>query len=283
MLASMKAIKRLVSSRWQQWRSSSVFDWYVKSAPSPRNAIEIFKGEWSSRLPAALASLPAGNSLLFEDHRITKAVEQWGGIAGQRVLELGPLEAGHTYMLEQLGAAEIIAVEANTRAYLKCLIVKELLGLKKARFLCGDFVEYLRGDVTRYDACIASGVLYHMFNPVELISLLSRRTDRLLIWTHYFDAAIFRGKPEELSRFGPGIASEYAGFNHTLYRHEYRSARRQMSFCGGTSSSTRWMTRADILSSLHHFGYDDLRIIFEEPNHPKGPCFCLCAQNTNQP
>ena len=62
---------------------------------------------------------------------------------GFRILELGPLEGAHTYQLEKLGAAEIVAIEANKEAFLKCLIIKELAQLERARFLLGDFVTYL--------------------------------------------------------------------------------------------------------------------------------------------
>ena len=78
---------------------------------------------------------------------------------GRTVLELGPLEAGHSYLLERLGAAEIVGIEANTRAYLRCLVVKEILGLGRARFLCGEFVSYLRTSDRRFDLAVASGVL----------------------------------------------------------------------------------------------------------------------------
>lgn len=43
-------------------------------------------------------------------------------------------------MLEQAGAAEVVAVEANTRSFLKCLCIKEVLGMRAVRFLLGDGV-----------------------------------------------------------------------------------------------------------------------------------------------
>ena len=80
----------------------------------------------------------------FDDGRIQFAVGRFGGVQGLSILELGPLESGHPYMLQKAGAREIVAVEANTRAYLKCLIAKEVLGLEAAHFTLGDFEEYLR-------------------------------------------------------------------------------------------------------------------------------------------
>ena len=71
-------------------------------------------------------------------------VEQLGGVRDLSILELGPLEGGHTYWLEKMGAKSILALEANTRAFLKCLVVKEVYGLERAKFLCGDFMGFLR-------------------------------------------------------------------------------------------------------------------------------------------
>src|SRR5690349_16731792 len=113
---------------------------FIKTAPHPQHALDIFEGEWLSALPSPLTPCRAGKLPLFGDPRIQWAVEQWGGVQGKRVIELGPLEGGHSWMLEQMGAAEVIAVEANTRAYLKCLTLKELTGMTRVRFLCGDSI-----------------------------------------------------------------------------------------------------------------------------------------------
>lgn len=132
---------------------------YSDRLPHPQNALDIFAGAWASTLPAPFEHLTAGRTSLFEDERIAWAIEQLGGVAGQRILELGPLEGGHTYLLHRAGAAEIVAIEANPQAYLKCLITKELLGVPAGRCVHGDFVVYLRETGERYDVVIASGVL----------------------------------------------------------------------------------------------------------------------------
>jgi hypothetical protein len=122
----------------------SVIDLYISSAPSPQNALNIFEGEWSSALPEPFSYLKAGTSQLFNDKRIDWLADEIGGVANKSILELGPLEGGHTYMLEKLNASSIVAIESNTHAFLKSLIVKELFELKRARFLCGDFIAFLR-------------------------------------------------------------------------------------------------------------------------------------------
>ena len=80
----------------------SILDQYVTSAYTPQDALDIFKGEWSSKLPEPLAGLESGSIPLFEDGRIEWALAQLGGIESKTVIELGPLEAGHSYMLERL-------------------------------------------------------------------------------------------------------------------------------------------------------------------------------------
>jgi len=255
----------------------NVLDNYVMSAPSPQNALDIFKNEWASKLPGDLSALQAGVATLFEDGRIDWIEEQVGGIKGMNVLELGPLEAGHTYMLEQFGAASIVSIEANTRAYLKCLVIKELLQLKRASFLCGDFIEYLRNNKTRFDLCVASGVLYHMRNPVELIQLASAVSNRLFLWTHYYAPEVILKNPTLAHKFPGSLPAEYADVRHTLYRYEYESALNFQIFCGGSASYSYWLSREDILICLKRFGFTELQINFDHPDHPNGPSFAVMA------
>lgn len=259
-----------------------ILDFYVKSAPSAQNAIDIFKGEWASKLPNELSfQCVAGITPLFEDMRISWAVKQIGGVSGKTVLELGPLEAGHTYMMEKLGASAITSVESNSRAYLKCLIIKELLELKRSRFLSGDFVEYLKTSPGKFDFGIASGVLYHMINPVELIHLLSQSCNQIYIWTHYYDQIIIENNPRLNHKFiSPSTTSEFNGFKHTLYRQEYEKALSYSGFCGGSSAFSYWLSRADLLSCLEYFGFKNIIISdskFDSPQHTNGPCISLVA------
>jgi hypothetical protein len=254
----------------------NILDQYVRAAPCPQNALDLFQGEWSSKLPEPWAGLRAGNACLFEDERITWGAAQLG-VQGRTVLELGPLEGGHSAMLERLGAAEVVAVEANTRAYLRCLIVKELLGLRRVRFLCGDFVEYLRTCRRKYDVAVVSGVLYHMQNPVELLALAARVADRLLLWTHYYDRDAIAQHADLARRFVEVRPTEEAGFRHTLYVRAYGEALQFHNYCAGSAELSCWLSRDDILGCLRHLGFADLRIHFEQTVHSHGPSFAVAA------
>jgi hypothetical protein len=254
----------------------SILAAYVAKAPSPQNAVDIFAGEWSSALPAPLTDVRAGPVPLFTDDRVAWAIEQFGGVAGRSVLELGPLEGGHTYLLANAGA-QVTAIEAQTRAYLKCLISKELLGMSGARFLLGDCMEYLRDEPAHVDVCFASGVLYHMSNPVETIALLADVADRLYLWTHVYDEDIIRGSELLSPRFTHSEPMSYQGFEHTLYQFDYANSLSGKGFCGGAAEHSNWLTRRELFAALDRFGWQVGDIAFDTPDHPHGPALAVVA------
>jgi hypothetical protein len=252
---------------------------YTIAPPSPQTQAELFAGQWTSAVP-----LPDGTTIggdrhdLFADERIDWLLAETGPLNGLRVLELGPLEGGHTHMLEQAGASDVVAVEAHQHAFLRCLVVKNLLDLR-ARFELGDFVAYLRDHETTWDLCVASGVLYHMADPLELLELLGRRARRIFIWTHYYDEEILTQRQDVAARFSTGTTSTSTrgGYTATLHRYEYGEGAQAASFCGGSRPHTHWMERADIVGALEHYGFTDFRYSFDDPWCPHGPAFALVA------
>ena len=260
-------------------RRRPVTDEYEAGAPSPQHALNLYAGEWASRLPPAASQWTAGQMPLFEDSRLIWALNRLGPIDGAHVLELGPLEGGHTWMLEQHGAASITAIEANRRAYLKCLVMKEVVGTSRARFLLGDFMAFLRASPdARFDVGVASGVLYHMAQPVDLLARLARACDRLYIWTHYYDRVPVEQRPEVAARFRAPETRTVDGFAHTVYPHWYQAARFSPGFCGSGETHPRWMTREAIVQALRHFGHEDVEIGLDEPHHPHGPSLGLVSR-----
>jgi hypothetical protein len=238
----------------------------LESAPTP----------WASHVP--LADTQTGEVELFEDPRVRWAIGALGGVSGASCVELGPLEGGHTYMLEQAGAAGVIAIEANRDSYLKCLVTKELLELRRCRFLCGDAVEYLRAGAADFDVCWCAGLLYQMVEPVELLELISRRASRLYIWTHYYDAERLSDGQDKSRAFTSRISvpATRAGFRYTLHRHDYGVATRFGGFWGGTQAYSNWLSLEDLLGALEHFGWSGIESQLEE-DHPHGPAVNLIA------
>jgi hypothetical protein len=255
-----------------------ILEEYVKSAPNAQNAIDIFGGEWLSRFPAPFDHLKGGSVPLFQDARIKWAAEILGGFEGANILELGPLEGGHSYMLERQRAASVLAIEANRRAYMKCLIIKELFQLQRVRFMLGDFVEFLRNTDQQFDVCIASGVLYHMQNPVELLSLIADHAEKVMLWTHYYDEELIKSNPNlQRGHFSETKFATFGGFKHRLYQLNYLESLQSRKFAGAGSTFSYWMTREGILDGLEYFGYGTLEIAFESTGHPHGPCFAVSA------
>jgi hypothetical protein len=241
-------------------------------APSPQTAVDIFGGKWASNLKAVCGVTGTGDSDLFSDARIKMAAEALGKdgrFDGARILELGTLEAAHTYQLEQLGAERLVTVESNTEAYLKCLIVKEILQLK-SRFLCGDAIAYLQETTEYYDLIFCSGILYHMADPVGLISLICQRASSSFVWTHYqSDEAI-----KSNIRKARVLISH--GFETTYYELAY-SDMRYDRFWGGNTPVAAWMTQAEIIRAFRHFGFESSAVLQDHPEHPAGGAFSLAA------
>ena len=173
-------------------------------------------------------------------------------------------------MLDRAGAKSIIAIEGSKSAYLKCLIAKEVLDIKSAHFLLGNFVPWLEKDGRRFDAIWASGVLYHMTEPLRLLELISARTDKLYLWTHFYgDDAV------------PSYVKErkvpFAGTTVSQYERPYFMPHRRMS-CGGVFTGRAWLRRSDILKALETLGFKRIEIDFEDFAGELGPSFAIVAQ-----
>jgi protein-L-isoaspartate O-methyltransferase len=247
---------------------------HERRAPSSQTVVDIFDGEWVSRLPPEL-SVQAGKSQTFDDPRLHWAIPRLK-VEGSSVLELGALEGGHSFMLERAGARSVTAVESNRRAFLRCLATRQLLGMERVEYLCGDFLAYLRTSEDVYDACVACGVLYHLLDPVELIALLSHCARRLFLWTHFYDREILSAS----RRFAAPRRATTGGFTHDLHSRRYsRVGLRLASFPGGSNPSAAWLTKPDLLGALEHFGWIDVELGLETFEPEPGPALALVATN----
>lgn len=249
---------------------------FVDAAPGPQTAIDIFAGRWASSFPDEAVQVVAGDVPHFTvDHRPRQAAatlgDSEGRLEGFRVLELGPLEGGHTYQLERLGA-EVTAVEGNAEAYLKCLVSKELLGMR-SRFLLGDFVKHLQGRDDAWDMIFASGVLYHMVRPLELIALICRASPRSYVWTHYYD-------PQRSQGFVGGAMDGHDGVSAEHFEKDYGD-RSHGRFWGGLASASRYLKAEDIVAAFRAFGHDRVEVLETNLEHPHGPCLTLATSRSS--
>lgn len=247
------------------------FNKFEQRFPSHQNAVDILAGHWDADLSFAVPGLTAGTKPLFTtDTRPQVAAARLGTdgkFTGMRILELGPLEGAHTFVLEKLGAEAILAIEANVEAFLKCLIVKEVCDLKRARFMLGDFVQYLNQTMDRFDLVFCSGVLYHLSDPVSVIRSIAGVTRKCFVWTHYFDPEHYIGPPRDT------IVKD--GF--TLYQLEYGDMHNP-NFWGGNKPIASWMTKEHVLRAFCEAGFAAIDIVEDSPEHPNGAAFTFTAR-----
>ena len=222
--------------------------------PSHQNAIDLFEGRWASDLRDIYEEAISGDARHFghDEVRIQHAIRHFGkdgSLAGQKILDLGPLEGGQTYNLERVGA-HVLAIEGNAEAYLKCLIVKEIAKLKSEFFL-GDFSKYLSETNERFDVVFASGVLYHMSKPLDLIEQIARVSDKCLLWTHVYnpkkDTGPKRSRLADDTRYGKPIKQW-----SLVYGSQQGSGR----YWGGLDSMAVWLERDGLFEAFRANGFN---------------------------
>lgn len=258
---------------------------FATGAPNAQATVDIFRGQWITAFPAELGVL-AGPVNHFDpqvDPRVPWVVEQLpDGLVGLSVLELGPFEAYMTAMLESAGAASVLAVEASQTAYLKCLVVKELLGLR-ARFLYGDMLAYLDERAEAFDLVWASGILYHQADPIGLLEAIAAHTDRVFLHTHCIDPERVVETPAD-RRLVPqrDVQVTWHGRAIRLHRYEYVDDTGIKGFAGGPRPYANWMQRDDIEFVLTELGLDDVRYGVVDPQNPGGAAMFLLASRNRE-
>ena len=253
---------------------------FAVDAPSPQQTVDIFANQWISAFPNDLG-VTAGWINHFDPEVDTRV--PWagtaipGGFKGKSILELGPFEGYHTASLEWAGAASVTSVEASRTAYLKCLVVKELLGLN-AKLLYGDVNAYLNSTTDRFDIGWASGILYHQVDPIGFLEAIAAHADTLFLHSHFFDSDALPGMAGK-DRFRPQLDElrSWHGRDICLHRYEYEHDTSQGTFAGGPNSYANWLELPDIEFILQELGLGTLTYGILDRVNPNGPGFFLIA------
>jgi hypothetical protein len=190
---------------------------------------------------------------LCNDTRLRWHIDSVGGIKGKTVLELGPLEGAHTLAIVNAGAESVTAIEGDANNFLKCLLIKELIGLRNASFEFGDFNEVIKRS-QKYDIVSAAGVLYHQTNPVLLIRNLAHITNKVFVWSHVAGENHPSGKEVLLDGY-KGRINNYAP--------------RTDSYCAGLSDYSVWLYPDEMTRCFIDSGFKKI-ITGEATPNPNG-------------
>lgn len=258
---------------------------FADSAPNNQATVDIFKGQWITAFPSELG-VTAGSVNHFDpavDSRVPWVIEQIpGGLRGCRVLELGPFEGYQTALLEWSGTHPVVSIEGSQTAYLKCLIVKEMLGLK-SNFLYGDVLRFLESSTEHFDIVWASGILYHQTDPIGLLERVAPHTDRIFLHTHCVDPQrTVHGPADERLDSKRDVRQSWRGHEFHLHCYRYVDDFSTRGFAGGPREFSMWMERADIETVLTELGFVDIRYGVLDVDSPAGSAFFLLASRVER-
>jgi len=139
--------------------------------------------------------------------------------------------------------------------------------------------------VRRFDVVFASGVLYHMQDPVRFIELAARLAPSIYLWTHIFDERVLRLTNGQERHFVPEHDKRLtiAGRVVVLHARSYLIPAYRESIPryweGGQEDLTYWLSRPDLLWLLQQAGLDDINLHVESDVNGL-PCISLLACRT---
>ena len=249
---------------------------YSTNYPCNQNIIDIFQNSFFTILPDLKTS--PGSAGLMDDGRL-KWVNELYPLTDKKVLECGPLELAHSYMMNLFGASEIVSVESNSYCYLKCLCIKDIYKLNNVKLLLGDINKYITESNQIFDFVLCSGILYHMSNPVQLIENISKITDKMFIWTH-----IYNSKSDTIciQKFAEN-SFEYSGTVYHGKRQIYQdSGISGKQYCGGCNNNSFWLTQESLFEALNKYGFNKITVndSLSDLNHIHGACISIfCEKN----
>lgn len=249
---------------------------FSSAVPGDQAALDIYRGKWASSMPAE-SGLEAGALDHFNDSRVTWA-DKILNIRGKRILELGPFEAYNTYQFEKLGAVHVTSIESSIENFLKCLVIKNTFDLK-AKFLHGDF-ERFEPDV-HFDIVWASGVLYHLVKPIGFLEKILTWSDKVFLWTQYYDASVLVPEHSGSANFNADNDKivNFRGRDIRLHWRSYLSLDGANLFSGGSENFSYWMELEDIKFVFNSFGFENIVMGVNNPQHPPGPaCFFIATK-----
>jgi hypothetical protein len=228
--------------------------------PDHENSFKLFDGAWKFSFDK-ISSKEIMEFLLTVDGRPRLTSEIFQDFKTLSIVEFGPADGYNTAQLEIYGASNIISIESNVDAYMKCLVMKNFMNLR-GQFLLGDFLKYLDSLDEKLDLAYASGVLYHLIDPVNFLLKIGKHFDKLFLWSLYYDSEAIASDAYELRRFKD---QSVVKINNTEFTYHKRLVDESMlpngSYQGGIVQYSNWLSLADIEKAINLAGFSIVKII----------------------
>lgn len=235
---------------------------FVISKAVDENAFGLAAGAWKFGYDE-LSMDQIRDHFTNHDARPRFCAEAFPNFENLRILELGPSDGYNTAGLETQGATNITSIDGNAGAFMRCLIMKNAFDLK-AKFLLGDFLSYIGGPGTSFDLVYASGVLYHLLDPIAFIERCSEIAPHLFLWTFHYNEDEIAKHDYERNWFKPAEneTKQWRGRDFVYHRRYYEmSIVEGATYAGGLTRYSHWLTLDDIFAVLNMAGYRVIRTV----------------------
>ncbi len=197
-----------------------------------------------------------------KDLRTKVVLDESGGLAGKRVLDVGCLEGGFSVEFARRGASEVLGVEARRVSVRRCDLVRELTGLNNLRFLCGDVLHELSRAQDPFDIVFATGILYHLPHPDTVLRLIRERCRGfMLLCTHVArPEASSHGCSEDVVQYF-GEQGTYSGRNYSESGPDPAVERDNDLWAAWSNEGSFWPFEDDLVRMIEAAGFPSIQKI----------------------
>jgi len=256
-------------SRLRSLRTRSAATSPASPSFSPELLPEIKQtGAWWRLLPFTLYRIKLADDLFTapgdgfdasRDIRIRIVLDLCGGsLADKTIVDLGCNEGGFAVEFARLGAKESVGIEAREVSWLRCELVRKLARLQNLKFVRGDVMVELARWPSSFDVVFASGILYHVTDPHQLLSdIFAACRGAVLIDTHVArrEAPSHVCSEEIVSRTFGG--KSYQG---RLFPEVSDTAREsQLWAAWGPNNTSFWLLEDELLTMMRAIGFHEIQ------------------------
>lgn len=107
--------------------------------------------------------------------------EYGDSIAGRNVIDIACHQGWFSVQLAQMGARDVLAVDARTEHVADATLIRDALGLSNLRIEQSDVHALSPANVGTFDIVLMLGLIYHLENPVGALRVARALTKRVCL------------------------------------------------------------------------------------------------------